>query len=93
MKLCTYELQNIFASHLKNYMSQKCKMVNTRKRKSAVWEYFDEPRDCEEGNSDETTSRKKILCNYAILNLLMEGALVILRAISRRSICRNISNW
>jgi len=55
-------------------MSQKCKMVNTRKRKSAVWEYFDEPRDCEEGNSDETTSRTKILCKLCDFKLADGGS-------------------
>ena len=54
-------------------MSQKCKMANTRKRKSAVWEYFDEPRDCEEGNSDETTSRRKIPCKLCDIKLADGG--------------------
>ena len=43
-------------------------MTNIRKRKSAVWEYFDEPRDFEE-NSDDTTSRRKIPCKLCNIKL------------------------
>ena len=48
-------------------------MANPRKRKSAVWEYFDEPRDCEEENSDETTSRRKIPCKLCNIKLADGG--------------------
>jgi len=38
-----------------------------------VWEYFDEPMDCEEGNSDERTSKRKILCKLCNVKLADGG--------------------
>jgi len=66
-------------------------MANTRKRKSAVWEYFDEPRDCEEENSDETTSRRKIQCKLCNIKLADGGGTNNLKKASRGEAFAGIS--
>ena len=49
-------------------------MATNRKRKSGVWEYFDEPKDCEEGIVMKGLQGERYHANYAILNLLTEEA-------------------
>ena len=43
--------------------------MNTRKQKSNVWEYFDEPIECEEGDSNEKALKKRILCRLCYMKL------------------------
>ena len=45
-------------------------MVNSRKRKSGVWEFFDEPVEKESNNASEKTSKnRKIPCKLCDLQL------------------------
>ena len=44
-------------------------MASTRKRKSGVWEYFDEPKENEEAGGDDRNLKRKIPCKLCDLKL------------------------
>ena len=70
-------------------------MANNRKRKSGVWEYFDEPKDCEEGNSDEKTPRRKISCKLCDIKLTEGGGTSYLKShfATKHPQEKNTSDW
>ena len=63
-----------------NKLSQKRTMVNTRKQRRGVWEYFDEPIDCEEGDSNKRASKKKIPCKLCDIQLSDGGGMSNLKS-------------
>jgi len=55
-------------------------MATTHRQKSGVWEYFNEPIDCEEGKGKEKALKKGVPCKLCDIKLSDRGGTSNLRS-------------